>query len=142
MGYTNYWRLNDKKKEFSSVIIGKVKKIYATYREVYGQKLCAGFFDRTQDPIANKTHIQFNAPTDDTGEDFGIDQKFDWDCFCKTCRENYDAAVKAVLMVLASAGYITKWHFDGDVEDEEFKEAVTLLEKAGIKYTDKMKPRK
>lgn len=143
MGYTNYWRLNDSKKEFSPAIIGKVKKIFNTYQDVYGEKLVAGYFDRKAEPIANKTHIQFNAPNDETGEDFAINLNDDWDCFCKTGREKYDAAVKAVIMVLQSAGYITKWNFDATIltDEVEFKEAVKLLEKAGMKYTSKMMPR-
>lgn len=144
MGYTNYWRMGSSKKEFSPAIIGKVKRICKTYQEVYGEKLVGGFFKRNEEPIVNKKQIQFNVPSDETGEDFyiNLDHRIDSN-FCKTCREKYDAAVKAVIMVLQSAGYITQWKFDASIltDEEEFKEAVKLLEKTGMKYTSKMMPR-
>lgn len=140
MGYTNYWHIKPCKKEFSSSVIGKVKKILSTYEKTYGESLVKGFFNRDEKPIVTKDCIQFNANSEDTGEDFFVDLNREMFNFCKTGRENYDAAVKAVLMVLQSAGYlIKKWSFDGGLNDTEYDAGIQLLAKAGIKYNERMK---
>lgn len=140
MGYTNYWHVHPYKKELSQSIIGKVKKILSTYEETYGQPLVACFGCPDEKPTITNAHIEFNTTSENTGEDFWFNFDRDISQFCKTCRENYDAAVKAVLMVLKSAGYLLDWSFDGDVEDDEYKAGIALLEKAGIKYNNRMKP--
>lgn len=139
MGYTNYFHIKPCKKEFSPSVIGKVKKILSTYETTYGESLCAGYFNRDEKPTVNKDCIHFNANSDDAGEDFYLDLHDDMGYFCKTGRENYDAAVKAVLMVLQSAGYLIKWSFDGGLDDDEYKAGIALLQKAGITYNDRMK---
>lgn len=140
MGYTNYWTKNNKKK-IAPAIIGQVNKILATFEQQSGEKLVKGFFHKDKAPTVTDTLIHFNVNKEDTGEDFYIDL-IDGDSeFCKTDREPYDAAVKAVLMVLKSAGYLEEWHFDGDNDEDEYKDAVKLLQDAGIKYTEKMQAR-
>lgn len=139
MGYTNYWNSKPCKKEFSPCVLGKVKKILTTYEKLYSESLVKGFFHRDENPTVTKDLIQFNANSDDAGEDFWFDLKGDMTNFCKTGRETYDAAVKAVLMVLQSAGYLIKWHFDGGLEDTEYDAGIQLLAKAGIKYNHRMK---
>lgn len=140
MGYTNYWTTSNKKK-FSPATIGQVKKVLTTYAEKYHEPLVMGYFAKDSEPTVSDTLIHFNTTDEDTGEDFFIDLN-DSSCeFCKTGRENYDAAVKAVLMVLQSAGNIKEWSFDGSVGESEYKAGVKLLQDAGIKYTDKMYPR-
>ena len=141
MGYTNYFHIKPCKKEFSACVIGKVKKILSTYENLYSESLVKGFFHREEKPTVTKDLIQFNTPSEDTGEDFYIDLVDGCSEFCKTGRENYDAAVKAVLMVLQSAGNIKSWSFDGHIGESEYKAGVNLLQDAGIKYTDKMVPR-
>jgi hypothetical protein len=140
MGYTNYWNTSNKKK-FSPATIGQVKKVLTTYAEKYHEPLVKGFFHKKVNAVVNETHIQFNTTSEDTGEDFYIDLVDGCSEFCKTGRENYDAAVKAVLMVLQSAGNIKSWSFDGHIGEREYKAGVKLLQDAGIKYTDKMYPR-
>lgn len=139
MGYTNYFHIKPCKKEFSPAVIGKVEKILSTYETTYGESLVKGFFNRDEKPTVTKDCIQFNANSDDAGEDFWFDLNGDMGGFCKTGRENYDAAVKAVLMVLQSAGYLIKWSFDGGLEDTEYDAGIQLLAKAGINYNDRMK---
>lgn len=141
MGYTNYFHIKPCKKEFSPCVLGKVKKILSTYEALYSESLVKGFFHRNEKPTVTKDLIQFNTPSEDTGEDFYIDLKDGDSEFCKTDREPYDAAVKAVLMVLQSAGYLKKWDFDGTFSDDEYSDAKKLLSSAGIKYTDKMQAR-
>lgn len=139
MGYTNYFHIKPCKKEFSASVIGKVKKILSTYETLYSERLVKGFCNRDENPTVTKDLIHFNTTSEDTGEDFYLDLHDDMFNFCKTCRENYDAAVKAVLMVLQSAGYLIKWSFDGGLEDTEYDAGIQLLAKAGIKYNDRMK---
>lgn len=141
MGYTNYWTKNNKKK-IEPAIIGQVNKILATYEQQSGEKVVGGFFDKDKAPTVTDTLIHFNVNKEDSGEDFFIDFKYGDSEFCKTDREPYDKAVKAVLMVLQSAGYLEEWHFDGDHDEDEYKDAVKLLQDAGIKYTEKMESRK
>ena len=141
MGYTNYWTKNNKKK-FSPGIIGLVHKVLATFEQQSGEKLVKGFFHKDKAPTVTDTLIHFNVNKEDSGEDFYIDL-IDGDSeFCKTDREPYDSAVKAVLMVLKSAGYLEEWHFDGSICDDEYSDAMKLLSSAGIKYTEKMESRK
>ena len=140
MGYTNYWTKHSNK-TISPAIIGKVKKVLTTYEQKYGEHLVMGYFAKDSEPTVNDTIIHFNTTDEDTGEDFFIDFKEGDSEFCKTGREAYDAAVKAVLMVLQSAGYLEEWHFDGDRDEDEYKDAIKLLQDAGIKYTDKMQSR-
>lgn len=139
MGYTNYFHIKPCKKEFSASVIGKVKKILSTYETLYSERLVKGFCNRDEKPTVTKDLIQFNTTSEDTGEDFYLDLHSDMINFCKTCRENYDAAVKAVLMVLQSAGYLIKWSFDGGLDETEYDAGIQLLAKAGIKYNDRMK---
>lgn len=139
MGYTNYFHIKPCKKEFSQSVIGKVKKILSTYETLYSEHLVKGFCNRDEKPTVTKDLIHFNTTSEDTGEDFYLDLNGDMGNFCKTCRENYDSAVKAVLMVLQSAGYLIKWSFDGGLEDTEYNAGIQLLAKAGIKYNDRMK---
>ena len=140
MGYTNYWTKNNKKR-FSPGIIGLVNKVLYTYEQQSGEKLVKGFFHKDQAPTVSPTLIHFNVNKEDSGEDFYIDLKDGDSEFCKTDREPYDAAVKAVLMVLQSAGYLKKWDFDGTFSDDEYSDAKKLLSSAGIKYTEKMQAR-
>lgn len=139
MGYTNYFHIKPCKKEFSASVIGKVKKILSTYEKLYSERLVKGFFNREEKPTVTKDLIQFNTTSEDTGEDFYIDLTEGCSGFCKTCRETYDAAVKAVLMVLQSAGYLIKWSFDGGLDETEYDAGIQLLAKAGIKYNERMK---
>lgn len=140
MGYTNYWTKSNKKK-IAPAIIGQVNKILATFEQQSGETVVKGFFHKDKAPTVTDTLIHFNVNKEDTGEDFYIDL-IDGDSeFCKTDREPYDAAVKAVLMVLQSAGHLDEWHFDGDTEDDEYSDAMKLLSSAGIKYTEKMQAR-
>ena len=139
MGYTNYWDINLSKKEFSPSIINKVKKILSTYEKIYSESIVKGFFNLDEKPTVSKDFIHFNSNSDKTGEDFFFSFNGYLDSFCKTGRENYDAAVKAVLMVMKSEGYITNWSFDGRVEDNEYDAGIKLLAKAGIKYNERMK---
>ena len=140
MGYTNYWTKTNKKR-FSPGIIGLVNKILYTYEQKSGEKVVKGFFCKDKAPTVTDTRIHFNVNKEDSGEDFFIDLKEGDDEFCKTGREPYDAAVKAVLMVLKSAGYLDEWHFDGDTEEDEYTAGIKLLQDAGIKYTKKMQSR-
>lgn len=140
MGYTNYWTKYSKKK-IAPAIIGQVNKILATYEQQSGEKVVKGFFHKDKAPTVTDTLIHFNVNKEDSGEDFYIDFKDGDSEFCKTDREPYDKAVKAVLMVLQSAGYLEEWHFDGDHDEDEYKDAVKLLQDAGIKYTAKMQSR-
>lgn len=140
MGYTNYWTKSNKKK-ISPAIIGQVNKIIATYEQKSGEDVVKGFFHKDKAPTVTDTLIHFNVNKEDSGEDFYIDFKEGDDEFCKTGREPYDAAVKAVLMVLKSAGYLNEWHFDGSICDDEYSDAMKLLYSAGIKYTEKMQAR-
>ena len=140
MGYTNYWTKSNKKR-FSPGIIGLVNKVLYTYEQKSGEKVVKGFFHKDQAPTVSPTLIHFNVNKEDSGEDFYIDLKDGDSEYCKTDREPYDAAVKAVLMVLQSAGYLEKWHFDGDTEEDEYKDGIKLLQDAGIKYTEKMQAR-
>lgn len=140
MGYTNYWTKSNKKR-FSPGIIGLVNKVLYTYEKTSGEKLVKGFFHKDQAPTISPTLIHFNVNKEDSGEDFYIDLKDGDSEYCKTDREPYDAAVKAVLMLLQSAGYLEKWHFDGSICDDEYSDAMKLLSSAGIKYTEKMQAR-
>ena len=140
MGYTNYWT-NSRKQKFSPTVLGRVNKILATYEQQSGEKVVKGFFNKEQAPTVNPTLIHFNVNKEDSGEDFYINLTNNESEFCKTGREPYDKAVKAVLMVLQSAGYVKDWHFDGDTDEDEYKAGIKLLQDAGIKYTDKMIPR-
>ena len=140
MGYTNYWTKRSKKK-ISPAIIVQVNKILATFEQQSGEKVVKGFFHRDKAPTVTDTLIHFNVNKEDTGEDFYIDFKDGDSEFCKTEREPYDAAVKAVLMVLQSAGYLEEWDFDGSFIDDEYSNAKKLLSSAGIKYTEKMQAR-
>lgn len=140
MGYTNYWTKSNKKR-FSPGIIGLVHKVLYTYEKTSGEKVVKGFFNKDQAPTVSPTLIHFNVNKEDSGEDFYIDLKDGDSEFCKTDREPYDAAVKAVLMVLQSAGYLKKWDFDGTFSDDEYSDAKKLLSSAGIKYTEKMQSR-
>ncbi len=140
MGYTNYWTKSNKKR-FSPATIGQVNKILATYEQQSGEKVVKGFFHKDQAPTVSPTLIHFNVNKEDSGEDLYIDMKDGDSEYCKTDREPYDAAVKAVLMVLQSAGHLEKWHFDGSICDDEYSDAMKLLSSAGIKYTEKMQAR-
>ena len=140
MGYTNYWTKHSNKK-IAPAIIGQVNKILSTYEQQSGEKVVKGFFHKDKAPTVTDTTIHFNVNKEDSGEDFYIDFKDGDSEFCKTDREPYDKAVKAVLMVLQSAGYLEEWHFDGDHDEDEYKDAVKLLQDAGIKYTAKMQSR-
>ena len=140
MGYTNYWTKHSKKK-IAPAIIGQVNKILATFEQQSGEKVVKGFFHKDKAPTVTDTIIHFNVNKEDSGEDFYIDFKDGDSEFCKTCREPYDMAVKAVLMVLKSAGYLDEWHFDGHFIDSEYANAKKLLASAGIKYTEKMEAR-
>ena len=132
MGYTNYWSFNKSKKQFTPDVIEKVKKIFSAYTETTNEKLVktAG---SEKDAVVKPTLIQFNGDTGDDYEDFYINLRHRIDSnFCKTNRNLYDRAVKAVLMLLEQEHYIKDWHFDGHFFDSEYARAKELLEKAGI----------
>lgn len=134
MGYTNYWSINKSKKKFTSDVIEKVKKIFSAYTESTNEKLVktAG---SEKDAVVKSTLIQFNADTGDAYEDFYINLRHRIDFnFCKTNRNIYDRAVKAVLMLLEQEHYIKEWHFDGHFFDSEYSKAKELLDKAGIAH--------
>ena len=134
MGYTNYWSINKSKKKFTSDVIEKVKKIFSAYTESTNEPLVktAG---SEKDAVVKSTLIQFNGDTGDACEDFYINLKDRTDFnFCKTNRNIYDRAVKAVLMLLEQEHYIKDWHFDGLYIDSEYSKAKKLLEKAGIAH--------
>jgi len=141
MGYTNYWTKSNKKR-ISPAIIGQVNKILATYEQQSGEKVVKGFFDKDKAPTVSPTLIHFNVNKEDSGEDFYLDLTDGNSEFCKTDREPYDAAVKAVLMVLQSAGYVKDWDFDGSMSEDEYSNAKKLLSSAGIEYTEKMQARR
>jgi len=141
MGYTNYWTKSNKKR-ISPAIIGQVNKILATYEQQSGEKVVKGFFDKDKAPTVSPTLIHFNVNKEDSGEDFYLDLTDGNSEFCKTGREPYDAAVKAVLMVLQSAGYVKDWDFDGSMSEDEYSNAKKLLSSAGIEYTEKMQARR
>lgn len=141
MGYTNYWTKSNKKR-ISPAIIGQVNKILATYEQQSGEKVVKGFFDKDKAPTVSPTLIHFNVNKEDSGEDFYLDLTDGNSEFCKTGREPYDAAVKAVLMVLQRAGYVKDWDFDGSMSEDEYSNAKKLLSSAGINYTEKMESRK
>lgn len=134
MGYTNYWSFNRSKKKFTPDVIEKVKKIFSAYTETTNEKLVktAG---SEKDAVVKSTLIQFNGDTGDAYEDFYINlrQRTDFN-FCKTNRNIYDRAVKAVLMLLEQEHYIKDWHFDGHFFDPEYAKAKELLDKAGIAH--------
>ena len=134
MGYTNYWSINRSKKKFTPDVIEKVKKIFSAYTESTNEKLVktAG---SEKDAVVKSTLIQFNGDTGDAYEDFYINLKHRIDFnFCKTNRNIYDRAVKAVLMVLEQEHYIKDWHFDGNFIDSSYSKAKELLYKAGIAH--------
>jgi len=141
MGYTNYWTKSNKKR-ISPAIIGQVNKILATYEQQSGEKVVKGFFDKDKAPTVSPTLIHFNVNKEDSGEDFYLDLTDGNSEFCKTDREPYDAAVKAVLMVLQSEGYVKDWDFDGSMSEDEYSNAKKLLSSAGIEYTEKMQARR
>lgn len=134
MGYTNYWSINKSKskKKFTPYVLGKVEQIISAYTESTNEKLVktAG---SEKDAVVKSTLIQFNGDTGDACEDFYINLKDRTDFnFCKTNRNIYDRAVKAVLMLLEQEHYIKYWHFDGHFFDSEYAKAKDLLYKAGI----------
>ena len=134
MGYTNYWSINRSKKKFTPDVIEKVKKIFSAYTESTNEKLVktAG---SEKDAVVKSTLIQFNGDTGDACEDFYINLKDRIDFnFCKTNRNIYDRAVKAVLMLLEQEHYIKDWHFDGNFIDSAYSKAKDLLYKAGIAH--------
>lgn len=134
MGYTNYWSLNTRKKKFSGAVLGKVEKILSAYTEITNEKLVETAGSK-KSAVVNSTRIQFNAGSDNAYEDFYINLRHRIDSnFCKTNRNLYDMAVKAVLMVLEQEHYIKDWHFDGHFLDSEYAKAKELLDKAGIEH--------
>lgn len=142
MGYTNYWKLGSKKEHFSKSLIGKVKKIFSTYEEQYNERLVECYESESK-PFVDDTFIHFNGKGEDAYEDFFISLRDteSTNGFCKTARKKYDAAVKAVLMLLQSSGYLLEWAFDGETTEDEYKAGIALLTKAGFKYNKRMIPR-
>lgn len=134
MGYTNYWSLNPRKKKFSGEVIEKVEKIFSAYKESTNEKLVETAGSK-KGAVVNSARIQFNGGSDDAYEDFYINLRHRIGSnFCKTNRNLYDRAVKAVLMLLEQEHYIKDWHFDGHCIDSEYSRAKELLEKAGIAH--------
>lgn len=134
MGYTNYWSLNTRKKKFTSDVIEKVKKIFSAYTESTNKKLVKTAGSK-KDAVVKSTLIQFNGDSGDDYEDFYINlrQRTEFN-FCKTNRNLYDRAVKAVIMLLEQEDYIKDWRFDGLFIDSEYALAKELLDKAGITH--------
>lgn len=131
MGYTNYWKLDSDRVAFSESVLEKVKKIYSAYAGKHGYSLVAGC-NCDWDAIATEALIMFNDPGEDAFETFVADLSNPVSGFCKTGRRPYDAAVKAVLIVLKSEGYVSDWTFDGGVTDVEYANAIELIRLAGI----------
>lgn len=52
--------------------------------------------------------------------------------FCKTAREPYDSLVKGIIMLGVKYGIFAYWDFDGDTEEEEWKEAEFLMGRCGF----------
>lgn len=82
-----------------------------------------------------------NEGDDESYETFELDFDGTWN-FCKTARLPYDLAVKCILMLAEKYDLLavdkddgTKWSFDGNDEDEEYKAASEIMTVFNIKHS-------
>lgn len=135
MGYTNYWYVKKTPRFIPLGYIKDLKKL-CNAAESEGIKLCGSKEYKEGKPHIDREYVLINDATDlsdgfylDTKEGYGFNS---W-TFCKTRRAPFDAFVKCALILGVQHGLFYKWDFDGDKSDDEYKDAIKLLKKAGFK---------
>lgn len=130
MGYTHYWQFKNNPKNIKdgSEKFKKAVKFFKKCMKKFPFELAGG--DGTGKPIITDTKICFNGVGEDSyetcyfaldGADYGID-------FCKTARNNYDAAVCVAILCFAKYfGEDFSYSSDGNDEDDGWKLAHSIL---------------
>lgn len=104
MGYTHYWTpAKFTETQWEGVMADVVKTL--DHPELKGL-LCFDYNTPSKPPEVNAEFIRFNGKGNDGHETFYYKNGGDW-IFCKTARKDYDAAVCAVLCIIA---YHSKAH--------------------------------
>lgn len=122
MGYSNYYYTKSGLNRFPDKFLKDAERAV----EIYNEK-------NPEDTVVlrkySPTCIGIEGPgVKYEGFDFDLDDN-DFD-FCKTNMYPYDTIVKALLMIGKDDGVVEKWHFDGEVGDEEYKAAKEIVDAA------------
>ena len=139
MGYTNYWTPNKEKiaatKEFPKEMLQQMEKVRATFndgvmsKEIPSNLISSVTLGDTICLSGTCEGFEFDLRKDSRmGDRIGVDS---WK-FCKTCRDEYDMAVKCFLMLLKKYGFITDWSHDDNNRCDTYKKAIKFAKKCGI----------
>lgn len=158
MGYTNYWlpkKLKENEvpaqfwkdaEEILDIIISKGvilatgdgEKKLETGHDIINQTTMT---DNEYPSIVFNGYCYGHGGDDESYETFGLTFDGTWN-FCKTARLPYDLAVKCILMLAEKYDLLavdkddgTKWSFDGNDEDEEYKAASEIMTVFNIKHS-------
>lgn len=122
MGYTNYYTIKEGIKSFSDDFVLTCNEIIKQSGIAIGDGM-----DEGGEPEVSCKRICLNGIGKDACETFCIDIDDPGWNFCKTCHNPYDVVVKAILILATANGYLADWHFDGNTSEQEFINAVNLL---------------
>ena len=139
MGYTNKWTPNTEKlnsiTEFPKEMLKQMYKIEEKYNAKHADAPVRMLPFKNYIALTTKNEedrcdtfnldLRINRHTNDR---VGIDS---WK-FCKTHRMDYDAAVKCVLMLLTSYGFLLDWSHGDDGRCREYRRAVALAKECEI----------
>ena len=145
MGYTNYWTVKKLTREqIPDQFFNDVEKVLdAVISEGIVLATPDGTepFDSSHDIIKywksdnNIPGLCFNGFREKASESFHFIFDDNWSC-CKTARDEYDLAVKCVLMLAEKYDLLYQyiddnkvWSFDGDEKDEEYIKAKEFFNK-------------
>ena len=130
MGYTHYWQFKNNPKNIKdgSEKFKKAVELFKKCMKSFPFALAGG--NGTGKPIITDTKICFNGAGEDSYETcyFAFDDAdYDYN-FCKTARNNYDAAVcVAILCIKKYFGDDFSYSSDGNSEDEGWEFAHSIL---------------
>lgn len=86
--------------------------------------------------------FRFTVDDDESYETFALEFNGEWN-FCKTARCPYDIAVKCILALADRYDLLkpdeddgSKWSWDGDTDDEEYKNAAEIMTAFDIKHNN------
>ncbi len=131
MGYTHYWdHVDFTDKQWAKIQVKAIKILEAA--KASGLVL-VWEDDRPSWPAeVSIACIRFNGLDDDGHETFMLERMATDFTFCKTARKPYDAAVVAMLIMVAEVSKRFSWSSDGSIEPEFKADGEALLKLAGV----------
>lgn len=137
MGYTNYWYMKQGLKKFPEGFVNDCETLTKAWNE--RQKELGNDMEIKCETEGNFLVLSGSGVTYEGFEIYLNQESFPREPkkdlifnFCKTAREPYDSLVKGIVMLGVKHGIFAEWAFDGDTEEEEWKEAELLMGRCGF----------